>query len=63
MGVTSTAAVNVIISSLGRSVNILPVTIYPMPVSETLYLKGIENEFTYIITDVAGTLNQAEYFR
>jgi hypothetical protein len=54
--VTTTSPVNVIISSVGRNVDLLPLTIYPMPVSETLYLKGIENEFTYMITDVAGTL-------
>jgi hypothetical protein len=26
-----------------------------MPVRETLHLKGIDGEFTYLITDVAGT--------
>jgi hypothetical protein len=54
--VTTTPPVNVIILATGQSANILPVNIYPMPVNDMLYLKGIENEFTYMITDAAGAL-------
>ena len=53
---TITAPVNIIIASAGHNLNILPITVYPTPVSEQLYLKGIEDSIAYTITDMTGAL-------
>jgi photosystem II stability/assembly factor-like uncharacterized protein len=53
---TSTPPVNVVITSVKTDVTILPVVVYPTPVSDLLHIKGIENDFSYTITDIAGAL-------
>ncbi|HEY3387765.1 MAG TPA: YCF48-related protein [Saprospiraceae bacterium] len=53
---TITSPVNIIIASVGHRLKALPITVYPTPVSEHLYIKGIENSFTYTITDMSGAL-------
>ena len=53
---TTTAPVSVILSSVDNGASILPLSVYPVPVNSTLYLKGITPGFDYTITDVAGAL-------
>jgi len=53
---TTTAPVSVIISAVDNGASIIPLSVYPVPVSSTLYLKGITPGFDYTITDVTGAL-------
>ena len=53
---TETEPVHIIISSTEPDVKVLPLTIYPTPVSEQLHIAGIENTFAYTITDMTGAI-------
>ena len=51
-----TPPVDVVVTSVNRNIKVLPITVYPTPVNEQLYIKGIEDSYAYTITDMTGSL-------
>ncbi|MEP6647619.1 MAG: YCF48-related protein [Saprospiraceae bacterium] len=47
-------SVEVVISGTKVLSNILPVSVYPVPTSDQLFIKGIEGSFNYIVYDLIG---------